>query len=325
MKPTSPDSCQPMTRGRLDAATLYRPTTLLYMGAMTLMLVPMLTLIDVPVARYFASSPLPREVTSTIELTLIFSHGTGVFLILVAILLLAPRIRWHVPRLATLAFGGGAVATIVKMFVLRPRVSMMQIDHASDESAWLWAFDWNLSQIAMFDAGTRAFPSGHVVTATAMAIGLSVLLPRGRILFAAIWLGVMIHRMQSSQHFLSDVCGGVAFGLLWSYVCFHPKLLGKLFDKMVPERNARRRFDAGTATVGARVASPSGTVSTSFAPDASPSWSASSPFPSLSSHRGASAAIDAEESESMDGLTWDGRPVAASRDRRDDDSAERAA
>ncbi|MEM6364151.1 MAG: phosphatase PAP2 family protein [Planctomycetota bacterium] len=228
-------------RRRIDAATLYRPATLLYVGGITLMLVPLLTLFDILVARAFEVTSLPREVTETIELSLIFSHGTGVTLILIALLTLAPQHRWHVPRLATLAFGGSAIATIVKMFVLRPRPSLVHLDHATHEPAWLWVFDWDLSQIAMFEPSTRAFPSGHVVTATALAIGLGVLLPRGRALFACLWFGVMVHRMESAQHFLSDVCGGVAFGLLWSYVCFHPKLLGLVFDRMVPDKRAQRR------------------------------------------------------------------------------------
>ncbi|MEM1226992.1 MAG: phosphatase PAP2 family protein [Planctomycetota bacterium] len=263
-KTTRPAMTSPVIRrGRLDAATLYRPATLFYLASMTLMLVPMLTLVDMVVARYFEFTELPREVAQTIELSLILSHGTGVTFILVALMMLAPRLRWHVPRLATLAFGGGAVATIVKMFVLRPRPSLLQLEQAGHEHAWLWVFDWNWSQIAIFDPSTRAFPSGHVVTATALAIGLGVLLPRGRALFVALWVGVMMQRMVTGQHFLSDVCGGVGFGLLWSYVCFHPRLLGMLFDKMIPEgrkRDVPRRSFAHAPTPATTPATGSDTV-----------------------------------------------------------------
>lgn len=225
----------------LEATTLYRPTTLLYMAAIFFLLVPVLTLVDIPLARYFASDPFPSELRSTMELTLVFSHGTGVFLILLALLLMAPRRRWHVPRLAGLALGGGALATMAKMFVLRPRPQGLDLEHAGFETAWLWVFDWDLSQVTMFDASTRAFPSGNVVTATALTIGLWVTLPRGRPLFALVWCGVLLQRLQSGSHFPSDVCGGVAFGLLWAYVCFHPKLLGTLFDKLVPEKRRSSR------------------------------------------------------------------------------------
>lgn len=231
-----------------DAVTLYRPVTLLYMAAMTMMLVPMITLVDVNIASYFRTEPLPAELDSALELSLVLSHGYGVFVILLAILLMAPKRRWHLPRLATLAMGGGAIATIAKMFVLRPRPSNLNLNHAGHDSAWLWAFDWDLSEVASFDAAMRAFPSGHVVTATAMLIGLWVVVPRGRVLFAMIWMGVLINRVNTSSHFASDVCGGVAFGLFWSYVCFHPRLLGTLFDKMGPELGRRTRVDTSHST-----------------------------------------------------------------------------
>lgn len=41
---------------------------------------------------------------------------------------------------------------------------------------------------------------------------------------------------------MSDLFGGTAFGLLWSYTCLHPKLLGSLFDKMQPEQDRRPRI-----------------------------------------------------------------------------------
>ena len=224
-----------------DALTLYRPSTLLWIAGFAILCVPVTTLIDVPIARWFLRHPLPRELDEVLELTRIFSHGGGVFAILVCILLLAPRRRWHVPRLATLALGGGAVATITKMFVLRPRPSGLNLDIATYESAWLWAFDWSLSRVATFDAGTRAFPSGNMATATALLIGLWITFPRGRWLFAAVGLGTMLQRMHGGAHFLSDNVGGAAIGLLWAFVCYHPKMLGNLFDKMVPEPVADRR------------------------------------------------------------------------------------
>jgi membrane-associated phospholipid phosphatase len=227
-----------------DAVTLYRPVTLLYMAAMTMMLVPMLTLVDVNIAAYFRTAPLPTELDSALELSLVLSHGYGVFVILLAILLMAPKRRWHLPRLVALALGGGAIATIAKMFVIRPRPNNLNLNHAGHDSAWLWAFDWDLSEVASFDSAMRAFPSGHVVTATAMLIGLWVVVPKGRVLFVMVWMGVLANRINTSAHFTSDVCGGVAFGLFWSYVCFDPRLLGNIFDKMVPEHGRRSRVES---------------------------------------------------------------------------------
>jgi membrane-associated phospholipid phosphatase len=221
--------------------TSFRLNALLLFSGMMMLSVPMVTLIDIPVARWFAGDPLPREIGNGLELMRIFSHGTGIFLVLFSIFLMAPQCRWHLPRLATLAMGAGAIATLAKMFVLRPRPTGLNLDVASIDSAWLWAFDWSLSQVATYDASTRAFPSGNMATATALTVGLWIVLPRGRWLFATICLGTVVQRLACSAHFPSDIIGGAAFGLLWGYVCLHPKLLGNLFDKMQPESEPRRR------------------------------------------------------------------------------------
>ncbi len=223
------------------AVASFRVSALLWFAGMLLLSVPMITLIDISVARWFSSDPLPREFRSGLELMQIFSHGSGVFLVLFGIFLMAPQCRWHLPRLATLAIGAGAIATLAKMFVLRPRPSGLNLDVASIDSAWLWAFDWTLSQVATFDASTRAFPSGNMATATALTVGLWMVLPRGRWLFAAICLGTGLQRLASMAHFPSDILGGAAFGLIWAFVCLHPRLLGNLFDKMQPESEPRRR------------------------------------------------------------------------------------
>ena len=221
--------------------TLYRTSTLLWLAGFALLSVPMVTLIDVPVARWFATKPFSREVVEALEMMRLFSHGWGVFLVLLAIGLFSPIHRWHVPRLAALAMGGGAIATLAKMFVLRPRPSRLNLDVSSSyDSAWLWAFDWNLEQVAAFDASTRAFPSGNMATATAFVVGLWVVLPRGRWLFVIVCGGALLQGLTKGSHFLSDLLGGAAFGLLWAFACLHPRLLGSIFDKMEPEKHRRR-------------------------------------------------------------------------------------
>jgi membrane-associated phospholipid phosphatase len=213
----------------------FRTFALMWLSGIALLSVPMVTLIDVPIARWFSNNPLPGEVTSALELARVLSHGGGICLILASMMLMAPRCRWQVPRLAALAMGGGAVATIAKMFVLRPRPNEMNLEIATYDSAWLWAFDWKWEQVATFDASTRAFPSGSIATATAFSVGLWVVLPRGRWLFAFLCIGALIQRLYCGSHFLSDLFGGAAFGLLWAYACFSPRLLGKLFDEMEPK------------------------------------------------------------------------------------------
>ncbi len=219
-----------------------RAMRLMLWGAfIALLLVPVLTLIDIPIARWFAADPLPSDVEQAIQLTEAYSHGIGVLFIVIGILTLAPQHRWRMPRLTTMALGASAIATIVKMFVLRPRPSQMNLKLASGDAAWLWRFDWKLEQVAAFDAGTRAFPSGDTATAVALTVGLSMLFPRGRYLFVTFAVLTMLQRMQSHSHFFSDAIGGLACGLGWCFVCLHPRLLGALFEHMEPTRRRQRR------------------------------------------------------------------------------------
>jgi len=216
-------------------SVVQRPGLLLWAASVAMLCVPLFTLIDVPVARWFDQGPFSSDFSDAIELTRGYAHGSGVFFILVAVMLLAPDRRWLIPRIAVMTCGAGAIATIMKMFVLRPKPSQINLDFATVESAWLWRFDWTLDQVASFDAGTRAFPSGNMATAIAMTIGLCIIAPRGRWLFLLFCGLTVLQRLHSGSHFLSDVLGGAAAGFGWSYICLHPKLLGSLFDKMEPE------------------------------------------------------------------------------------------
>ncbi|TWU47234.1 PAP2 superfamily protein [Rubripirellula tenax] len=219
----------------------FRMATLLWMAGITILMVPLATLVDVPISRWFSHAPLSKEIGQVLDLSSYYAHGTGVFLILLGVIVLAPTRRWYVPRLATLAMGAGAVATLTKMFVLRPRPNSLNLDAASYDFAWVWSFDWSLDHIANFDASTRAFPSASLATAAALTVGLWVVLPLGRWMFVMICIGTMLQRLACGAHFVSDLFGSASIGLAWAFVCFHPAMLGSLFDKMEPDRVPRRR------------------------------------------------------------------------------------
>ncbi len=140
--------------------------------------VPVLTLIDIPVAHWFTDDPFSPDFSEAVDLTRGYAHGSGIFFIFLTIFLLAPERRWLIPRIAIMTCGGGAIATIMKMFVLRPKPSQINLEFANLDTAWLWRFDWALDQVANFDARTRAFPSGNVATAMALTLGLCLVAPR---------------------------------------------------------------------------------------------------------------------------------------------------
>lgn len=237
----SPSKQNPTLVNTADNTVSFRLASLLWMAGIALLMVPMATLFDVSIARWIATEPLPEFAVRVLNLSVYYAQGIGVFLMLTSVILLMPRRRWCVPRLATLAMGAGAVATLAKMFVLRPRPSTLYLEAASYDYAWIWAFDWNLSQVATFDASTRAFPSASLATATALTVGLWAVQPKGRWLFVSLCVGTMLQRTYCGAHFVSDLFGSASVGLGWAYVCYHPSLMGSVFDKMEPSREARIR------------------------------------------------------------------------------------
>ena len=64
-----------------DEAAKFRLSCLIWMAGILLLLVPMATLIDLPISRWFSHEPLPREVGRALEMSRVYAHGTGIFLI----------------------------------------------------------------------------------------------------------------------------------------------------------------------------------------------------------------------------------------------------
>lgn len=232
----------PLVNRTMSLDLQQRPGLLLWAVMFAAFSVPLATLVDIPLARWFQDDPLPGDFVRTLELIRFYAHGSGVFFIFLSLFLLAPEKRSLLPRLVAMVAGSSAVATISKMFVLRLRPTQINLELATVESAWWWRFDWSLEHVAMFDASARSFPSGNMATAVALTIGLCLATPRGRWLFTMFCGLTILQRLQSGAHFFSDVVGGAAFGLLWSYFCVSPKLLGSLFDRLEAGEEKPRRI-----------------------------------------------------------------------------------
>lgn len=207
----------------------------------TALLVPLAVPLDVAVAQWWYADPLPGDFARAIELTEVFAHGIGVGYVLLGCFFLVPTVRAYLPRIAALAFGAGAVATLVKVFVIRERPrAALNLETLRWDASWNFHFDPLLERVTVFDATWRSFPSGHTATAVGLAIGLVLLFPRGRYFFISIAGIAIVQRVAGGAHFVSDVVCGLAIGFAWSFVCLHPLLLGALFRPMESDSEQRR-------------------------------------------------------------------------------------
>lgn len=209
----------------------FRRTTLLWFGLILAVAIVPTTLTDVPLARWIDDYAWPSWVVRLLDATRFYGTVGGLAVILLFLGFILRRRRWTIPRIASMAAGGGAVATIAKLFVLRPRPNALPIDSSAYDYAWIWSFDPTLSRVASFEPAMRAFPSATLAMATALTAGLWVVVPRLRWVGLICCLGTMLHRLQCNAHFVSDLLGSAAIGLWWAYICFHPKLMGGLFDR----------------------------------------------------------------------------------------------
>ncbi|MCB1082056.1 MAG: phosphatase PAP2 family protein [Chlamydiia bacterium] len=79
-----------------------------------------------------------------------------------------------------------------------------------------------------WDNHFHSFPSGHALTAFTLATSLSFLLPKWRTPFLLLALAFSLSRVLLAKHYLSDVLGGAACGIIISTLTHtllkHPKV-----------------------------------------------------------------------------------------------------
>jgi membrane-associated phospholipid phosphatase len=102
----------------------------------------------------------------------------------------------------------GLIADLLKPVIGRARPKMLFAGEA-------YGFTW---------FGPRAdywsFPSGHSVTAAALAFALSVLYPKGAPAFILAALLIALSRILLDAHYLSDVIGGLYIGVVTAWALY---------------------------------------------------------------------------------------------------------
>ena len=114
------------------------------------------------------------------------------------------------PRYAAVASSGTAAGTGILLFLCLKRTIGRKRPCAIAEHCWA----------RLLPPDQFSFPSGHSITAFAVALPLSLFYPSlmPGVMFCA--LSVAVSRILLGMHFLSDVIAGCGLGLLLGYGCY---------------------------------------------------------------------------------------------------------
>lgn len=172
---------------------------------------------DIQVSSKAFSSRVPGDIRRLVQFAEVFAHSAGCTVILGTLLWIDVPNRKKLLQ-ATLFIALCAIVSNAAKYVI-PRSRPYTYDELLPSSSWE-TFGSPLTE-SWFDEAIRSFPSGHSATAVAMAIGLSFVYPRGKVLFFAMAALAAAQRLFSGAHFLSDIFAGItisfflAAGWIW--------------------------------------------------------------------------------------------------------------
>lgn len=154
-----------------------------------------------------------------------FGNSVAVVVLLAAIYLCGGVRRSAIPRLLLASIGAGLMADLGKLLIARSRPHQFDFAGSVADTFHGW--------LPGTSAGSalQSCPSGHVATATGLALALGMVFPAGRRFFAGLAGIVALQRIQSGSHFLSDTLWGAAVGYSIAMILFDPRFLGSWFDR----------------------------------------------------------------------------------------------
>jgi glycosyltransferase involved in cell wall biosynthesis/membrane-associated phospholipid phosphatase len=182
--------------------------------------------VDLPLSRWLVRDDGLLMFDRVIEAAEAFGHATTVILIIFAVVAADVVNRRTGPRILAASLGAGVVANLVKMIVSRSRP--YDGDFSQPE---VWDTFAGFLPILTGVAKGHSFPSAHVAVAAGLACALATLYPRGRTAFGLIVAAVVLQRVETGAHYLSDTLFGTLVGGIWATVLFHPRGLGHAFDR----------------------------------------------------------------------------------------------
>jgi membrane-associated phospholipid phosphatase len=190
---------------------------LLIMGLLLALVSAVMSGWDANLSFLSSNWPLPGDLRKAIDLSEVFGHGAGATAILVSIYLIATNRRSviGVAILITLLSGLAANGLKICFVKIRPYAQgTIQVITSEDQAAVDAPSSVELVSASFWDARQRSFPSGHAATAWGLAIGLSLVFPRGWPLFTCFACLASLQRLTSGAHFASDVLAGAGIAFL---------------------------------------------------------------------------------------------------------------
>lgn len=192
--------------------------------------------VDLLVLDWVRELRLGGDLRRFVTLSEFFAHGLGAFTILLAVLVLDPERRWCAPRILACVFVPGLVVNLIKSMVARLRPRSLEFT-----SVWDTFVGWGPILepgrfIQLLDNSLRSFPSGHSATAAGLAAILSVLYPRGTLLFVGLAAVALFQRLHEYAHYLSDTLIGASLGCFVAALCLDRRGPGGWFDRLEGRR-----------------------------------------------------------------------------------------
>lgn len=237
--PHVPSAVRPLLSGIMQPANLgWRRSGRLLLVALVFAVCGLaVTTVDHPLSAALRQWKLPGDLAKGINLSEVFGHSLGVAAILLSIWLLAPQRRSAVWAAILITVLCGLTANLLKGAWVRVRPHALETirvaelgehDFLSDAANPRLADGRELVPVRLRDSRQRSFPSGHAATAWGLALGLSLVFPRGRWLFAFFAALASLQRITSGAHFPTDVLAGAALAFVITALLLQVPWIGRM-------------------------------------------------------------------------------------------------
>ena len=155
-----------------------------------------------------------------------FGQPPAVIISSLAILLCAGARRGVAFRIAASALLPGLSIDVLKLCVARIRPHHFDFEGTVFETFCRW-FPGTTGGSAH-----QSWPSGHSAVAVGFALALAAVFPRGRWLFATLAALVMLQRIETGAHYLSDTLFSAAAAYAIFSLVFGRGPVGRVFDRI---------------------------------------------------------------------------------------------